>query len=65
MDRFEIVSSNTILIFDGNNYALWSNRMKNYLLAIRVDVWKSIVNGYNPSKTPPIDLDEKKACNCN
>ena len=65
MDRFESVSSNMILIFDGNNYALWSYKIQDFLLAIGVDAWKSIVNGYNPSKTPPIDPDEKKACRCN
>lgn len=65
MDRFESVSSNTILIFDGNNYALWRNRMKTYLLSIRVDVWLSVENRYKPPKNPPTDLDEKKACNCN
>ena len=65
MDRFESVSSNMILIFDGNNYALWSNRMHTFLLAIRVDVWLSIENGYKPSKTPATDPDEKEACSCN
>jgi hypothetical protein len=35
------------------------------LFAIGVDVWLSIENGYNPSKTPPTDPDEKKAYNYN
>ena len=65
MDRFESVSSNTILIFDGNNYVLWSDRVKTFLLAIGVYVWLSVENGYNPSKNPLTDPDEKKACNCN
>ena len=39
--------------------------MKTYLLAIGVDVWISIVNGYKSSKTPPTNPDEKKACSCN
>ena len=65
MDRFESISSNSIPIFDGNNYALWSNRMHTYSMAIGVDVWLSIENGYKPPKTPPIDLEEKKASSCN
>ena len=65
MDRFECVLSNTVLIFDGNNYVLWSNRMQTYLFDIGVDVWLSIENGYKPSKNPPSDPDEKKTCKCN
>ena len=30
-----------------------------------MDVLLSVEKGYNPSKTPPTDPDEKKACNCN
>jgi hypothetical protein len=61
MDGFECVSSNMIPIFDRNNYALWSDRVKTFLLDIGMDVWISVENGYNPSKSPPIDPDEKKA----
>ena len=39
--------------------------MQTYLLDIGVDVLLSIDNGYKPSKTPPIDLDEKKSCSYN
>ena len=39
--------------------------MKTFLLAIGVDGWISVENGYNPSETPPTDPDEKKACSCN
>jgi hypothetical protein len=53
------------LIFDGNNFVLWSDIMKTFLLDIGVDVWKSIENGYNPSKTPLTDHDGKKACSYN
>lgn len=35
------------------------------MLDIGVDVWISVENGYKPSKTPPIDPNEKKVCNCN
>ena len=53
------------MIFDGNNYALQSNRVQNYLLDLGVDVWISVVNGYKSSKTPPTDPDEKKTFRCN
>jgi hypothetical protein len=65
MDRLESFSSNTIPIFDGNNYALWNNRMKTYFLDLGVDVCLFIVIGYKSPKTPPIDPDEKKSCSCN
>ena len=53
------------MIFDRNNYALWSNRLQTYVLALGVDVWLSIVNGYKTPKNPPTNLDEKKLCSCN
>ena len=65
MDQFESILSNSIPVFDGNNYALWINRMHTYLMAIGVNVWLSIENAYKPSKTPPTDPKEKKASNCN
>ena len=65
MDQLESFSSNMISIFDGNNYVLWSNRMQTCLLAIGVDVWLFVVNGYKFSKAPPTDHDEKKTCSYN
>ena len=65
MDRIESLYSNTTQIFDGNNYALCSNRMQTYLLDIGVDVQLCIENGYKPSKLPPTNPNEKKACSCN
>ena len=53
------------MIFDGNKYALWSDRMKTYLLDLGVDVWIYVVNGYKYPRTPPTDPDEKKLCSCN
>ena len=52
MDRFESLPS-MFLILDRNNYALWSNRMQTYLLAIGVDVWISVKNGYTKPKSRP------------
>ena len=65
MDQLKSFSSNAILIFEGNNYALCSNRMETYLFYLGLDVYLFIVNGYKYPKTPPIDLDEKKLCSCN
>ena len=53
------------MIFDGNKYALWSNRMETYLLDLGVDAWLSIVNGYKYPNTTAIDLDKKKSCSDN
>jgi hypothetical protein len=52
-------------LFDGTNYVIWSIRMKTYLQALGYDVWKSIVTGYTPSKTPPTDATGKEACENN
>jgi hypothetical protein len=46
--------------FDGENYALWSKRMKTYIQAQGFDVWREIVDGYKALATPPIDKDGKK-----
>jgi hypothetical protein len=37
---------NGIPPFDGSNHEYWSNRMQNYLKALGVDVWFSVVLGY-------------------
>ena len=47
-------------IFDGMNYALWNVRMRVYLQAQGVDVWKEVVNRYNVPTTPPTDQASKK-----
>ena len=40
-------------MFNGLNYAFWSIRMKVYLLAQGVDVWRMIVNTYDILANPP------------
>ena len=47
-------------LFDGLNYAFWNVRMRVYLQAQGVDVWKAVVNRYNVPATPPIDNTGKK-----
>jgi hypothetical protein len=37
---------NGIPSFDGNNYAYWRNKIQTYLIDLGVDIWLSIVNGY-------------------
>lgn len=59
MDRCESLPA-TFLILDGNNYALWSDRMQTYVLAIGVDVWLSVDNGYTKLKSRPKGSTEKK-----
>jgi hypothetical protein len=39
---------------------IWSIRMKTYLQALGYDVWKSVVTGYRPSKTPPTNATERR-----
>lgn len=58
--EMECISSRTILVFDGNDYPLWSSCMEIYLKDLGVDVWLSIINGHKVPKNPPIDPDEKK-----
>ena len=53
-------SSSKVPIFDGSDYAFWEVMMKTYLLAINVDFWASVVNGYKVPNTLPIDPNEKR-----
>jgi hypothetical protein len=39
-------------VFDGQNYEIWSSRMKVFLEAQGYDVWYSVVTGYTASKKP-------------
>jgi hypothetical protein len=57
--------SNGIQKFDGINYAYWSDRVKTYLMALEVDIWYSIVNGYVIPNNVPTDPNEKKLMSCN
>ena len=59
MDRLESLPS-MFLILDGNTYALWSDRNQTYLLAIGVDVWLLVKNGYTIPKTRPKGSTTKK-----
>jgi hypothetical protein len=65
MDQQEGMSSNKSPLFKGNDYALWSVRMKIYLMALGCDVWQAIESGYTTLSTPPTIIDAKKLCNDN
>jgi hypothetical protein len=47
-------------IFDDQDYAFWSIRMKTYVQAHGFDVWRAVVDGYKAPTTPPTDKDGKK-----
>jgi hypothetical protein len=55
MDQQEGMSNNKAPLFNGGGYALWKIKMKNLLLALCFDIWKSIVDGYTAPNTPPKD----------
>jgi hypothetical protein len=42
-------TNNEIPVFDGQNYEIWSSRMKSFLEAWGYDVWYLIVTGYTAS----------------
>jgi hypothetical protein len=53
MDQQEGMSHKKAPFFNGEGYALWKIRMKNFLLAFGFDIWLSIVDGYIALTTPP------------
>jgi hypothetical protein len=65
MDQQEGMSNNKAPLFNGEGYALWKIRMKNFLLALGFDIWQSVVDGYIAPTTPPKDSGGKKICNDN
>jgi hypothetical protein len=65
MDQQEGMSSNKALLFKGDNYALWSIRMRSYLMELGCDVLISLIKSYDVPKTSPSDTTAKKLCNDN
>ena len=45
MDQ-KMKGSSKVPMFEGNDYAFWSIRMKNYLMSLGTDVWALVVQGY-------------------
>jgi hypothetical protein len=64
MDDHEHIS-NGIKKFVGRNYAYWSDRVKNYLTTLGVDIWYSVVNGYVIPNNSPTYPNEKNIMSCN
>ena len=61
MDRQGKQTKTGTPLFDGLNYAFWSIRMKVYLQAQGIDIWKMIVNTYNiPSTTSTTTATDHK-----
>ena len=52
--------SSKVPMFEGNDYAFLSIRMKNYLISLRLDVWALVVRGYAILEYIPSNLKEKK-----
>jgi hypothetical protein len=48
-------------LFDGQNYAFWSIRMKLFLQAQGAEVWKVVLSEYDVPVDPPIDTQGKRA----
>ena len=62
MDQQEGMPNNKEPLFNGGGYALWKIRMKQFLLALGFDIYKSIVDGYIAPTSPPKYAAGKKIC---
>ena len=56
MDQ-QVKTSSKVPIFNGEDYAFWSIRMKSYIMSIGLDVWLSVQTGYIHPKYPPTNLE--------
>ena len=56
MDQ-QVKRSSKVPIFNGEDYAFWSIRVRSYIMSIGLDVWMSIETGYIYLKSPPTDLE--------
>jgi hypothetical protein len=65
MDQQDGMPNNKAPFFNGGGYALWKITMKNFLLALGLYIWQSVVDGYIAPTTPPKDVVRKKICNDN
>ena len=59
MDQ-KMKGSSKVPMFEGNDYAFWSIRMKNYLMSLGPDVWALVVWGYVVPEDIPSNWEEKK-----
>ena len=56
MDRQGKMASK-VPLFNGEDYAFWSVRMRNHLMSIGIEVWLSLETKYTYPKSPPIDIE--------
>ena len=59
MDQ-QIRVSSKIPMFEGDDYAFWSIRMKNYLMSIGPDVWALVLQEYKVPKAIRSEEEDKK-----
>ena len=59
MDQ-KMKGSSKVPMFEGNDYAFWRIRMKNYLMSLGLDVWALVVEDYKVPKDIPSNSEEKK-----
>ena len=60
MDKKSEFTKHGLPLFDGQNYAFWSIRMKFFLQTQGIDVWQAVLNGYTAPTTIPIDVTRKR-----
>jgi hypothetical protein len=65
MDQQEGMSSMRARLLNENDYALWSVRMKGYIMSMGCDIWKYVEDGYIAPATTPTDTTGNKLCNDN
>jgi hypothetical protein len=46
-------------LFDGEDYVLWSVRMKSYLMSTGLEAWTLVEKGYDVPKVTPIEAEDK------
>ena len=63
MDQQEGMSSTRAPLFKGNDYALWSVRMKGYIMSLGCDIWQSVEYEYTTPVTPTTNTTRKNICN--
>ena len=52
--------SSKVPMLEGNDYAFWSIRMKNYLMSLGPNVWELVVRGYAIREDIPSNSEENK-----
>jgi hypothetical protein len=59
MDQ-ELNMSLKVPLFDGEDYVLWSVRMKIYLISIELEVWTLVEKLYDVPNVTPMEAEDKK-----